>query len=43
MTKGPKQLAKCLKRAETSIVQIVFNGVYHICAYTATVSCCHST
>ena len=31
MLKSPKQLPNCLKRAEASLVLIVFNGVpYHI-------------
>ena len=44
ISKSPKQLPNCLKRAEISVVLIVFNG--HPCdvsAYTVTVSCCRST
>jgi len=38
MSKSPKQLPNCLKRAEISIVLIVFNGVpYHVHPYTGTV------
>jgi hypothetical protein len=39
MSKSQKQVPNCLKRAEMSIVLIVFNGVlYHTCTYTVTVS-----
>ena len=44
ISKSPKQLPNCLKRAEISVVLIVFNG--HPCdvsAYTVTVSFCRST
>lgn len=35
MSKYPKQLPKCLKKAERSVVLIVFNDVlYHVRAYT---------
>ena len=34
MSKAPKQLSNCLKRAETSVVLIVFDCVlYEVCAY----------
>jgi hypothetical protein len=36
--KGPKQLPNCLKKAETSIVLIVFNGVIcDVSAYTVSI------
>jgi hypothetical protein len=42
--KSTKQLSNCLKRAETSVVLIVFNNVvYHIHTYTFTVSYHRST
>ena len=35
MSKSPKQLPNCLKRAVTSIILIVFDGVLcEVCAYT---------
>ena len=38
MLKGPKQLPNCLKRAETSIVLIVFDGVLsEVSSYIVTV------
>ena len=38
VSKSPKQLPDCLKRAETSFVFIDFNCVfYHVLAHTATV------
>jgi len=44
MLKSLKQLPNCLKRAETSIFLIVFDGVLcEVCAYTATVSYSCST
>ena len=40
MSKNPKQLQNCLKKAETSVVLSVFNGVlYHD---TVTISYRHS-
>ena len=42
--KKSKQKPNYPKRAETSIVLIIFNGVlYHICTYTESVSHCCST
>ena len=44
MSKCPKQMPNCLKKAETSVILIDFSGVlYHICTYTVTVSYHHST
>jgi len=44
MSKSSKQLSNFLKRAETSVVRIVFNGVlYHVRPGTVTVSYHHST
>ena len=38
MSKRPKQLPNCLKRAETNVVLIVFDGVLvEVRVYTATV------
>ena len=39
MSKRPKQLSNCLKKAETWVVLIFFNAVlYHVRAYIAIVS-----
>ena len=44
LSKSPKQQQNCLKKAETIIVLIVFNGVIcDVSAYTVTVSFCCST
>ena len=44
ISKSPKQLPNCLKRAEISVVLIVFNGVLcDVSAYTVTISFCRST
>ena len=38
MSKSPKQMPHCLKRAETNSVQSPFNdGLYHVHAYTVAV------
>jgi hypothetical protein len=43
MSKSPKQLQNYLKRAETRIVLIMFNGVlYKVCVYTESISHCCS-
>ena len=42
--KSPKQLPDCLKRAETNVVLIVFDGVHcEVSAYTGTVTYRRST
>ena len=39
MLKTPKQLLNCLKRAETNVILIVFDGVLcEVFAYTVTIS-----
>ena len=39
LSKSPKQLPNCLKRAETSVVLITFKSVlHHVCSCTVTVS-----
>ena len=39
MSKIPKQLPNCVKRAETSVILMVFDGVLsEVCAYTVTIS-----
>jgi hypothetical protein len=39
MSKIPKQLQNCVKRAETSVILMVFDGVLsEVCAYTVTIS-----
>ena len=44
ISKGPKQLSKCLKIAETIVVLNVFKGViWDVSVYTVTVSFCCST
>ena len=44
MSESPKQLSDCLKRAEISVVLIVFDGVLcEFYAYTVNVSDCPST
>ena len=44
MSKRTKQLPNYLKRAETKVVLIIFNGVLgEVGAFTVTVSFCHST
>ena len=44
MSKRPKQLPNCLKRAETNVVLIVFDGVLvEVRVYTVTVFYRHIT
>jgi hypothetical protein len=44
MSNSPKQQPNCLKRGDNSVILIVFDGVlYHVCAYTVTVSYPRST